>query len=535
MGVLIGLDIADKFFGKYAWWYNYVWYASDYLLAAVGVSAAIRLIRLFIRKKIVFTAMTLCIFFVLLILNIPLSKNLSGETTQQVRCALDHYLTSDPSTTQTTCFLGYPMRQYTMMIWPTVLWGRSLMALNAGGSIYFIIGLLLFSYGSLLYLEGNKRRDILVSIALVCMLHIRFIHHFLFYFEQSIFPLSFALMGIGLFFWYLSGYKRDSAILVMVPVIQHMVYVYTPMIAFIGLYILGLIYLLFYVYSGRTHKFFMSFLLFGFVSMFCMTLFYRHDVHIAGQQTPLKNASESISQTVRHILFPETLVKSYMSPVIVFVFIGMIVAMVSGVFGIKMVIIGLWILATFIISVLSRGYTKYPVDFSMHRSIVTLPVIMASIIYAVKNTDFKMKMHVFLVLYVFLIGTGFWYHFIVLSARNPSPVYEVIRAVYAMKKINPGINTSAALTVLDEKVQPLMSVMDYSRYFIPELTDVKYESAESLFPQCQLASVSGYMMMHHDHPCYETFSRSANRDSSWYSVEFAVAENDMATLFVNVQ
>jgi hypothetical protein len=56
----------------------------------------------------------------------------------------------------------------------------------------------IFASGSLNYLGYGGAGNLVTAFLLASIPHFLYVNHFLFFFEQSIFPFSFGLMGAGL-------------------------------------------------------------------------------------------------------------------------------------------------------------------------------------------------------------------------------------------------------------------------------------------------------------------------------------------------
>ena len=196
------------------------------------------LVRFSFQRKSFFILFVLIIWIGLIGFWAQDSRSLSGETTQETACAISHLTQSPDKGLHHTCLFGYPARQYLPQATASLLFDRSLVVVNLAGSMYFIIGLFIFASSCVDFLGKTRRADLFTAIAIALLFHFKFLNHFLFHFEQSIFPLSFGLMvaGLGLPLLHHKNTALNWGLLGVVVLL--LVHSYTPSLVLLGLVIL---------------------------------------------------------------------------------------------------------------------------------------------------------------------------------------------------------------------------------------------------------------------------------------------------------
>lgn len=91
-----------------------------------------------------YTLTIIIIFVILLTFNFFSNKTISGETTQETACVLNHIAHSVDRGFHQTCLFGYPAKQYYLTAIPSLLFGREKWTLSLGGSLYFLLALPIF-------------------------------------------------------------------------------------------------------------------------------------------------------------------------------------------------------------------------------------------------------------------------------------------------------------------------------------------------------------------------------------------------------
>jgi hypothetical protein len=503
---------------------GYLWIIADISLLAAGVYSLIVALKNTISGKLFFTTITLAAFIALLILNVPAGTSLSGETTQEISCALD--ILADKSVQNgfhQSCFLGYPARQYLMMVWPTFILGRSLIALNLGGCLYFIIGISIFCAGITKYLKPVKHRDLIIAITLAALFNFRLFNHFMFYFEQSIFPLSIGFAMVGVLFWYRVRYSI-LPLLISVPILIHTTYIYTPAIALVGLAAVVMIYLLFLKNIPVMHKFLLVLNLLIVIISLMISLSYRADVRLNSANQSTAKIISQMQAAVLNIFSPPDINNAYITPVFVFPFLILLLTMAVGVWGWQISAISIWIIAALVFAVIFQGYAEYIVSFKLHRAMVLIPILLGCLVEILSRYGnilrYRLWLCAFFSVFVFGIYNVNW----ILSKKTVNPHYPVISAINLIKddKIQPPIQNIGFIDEKDDGV--MVSLTDTAKYFLPGYSIVFLKQDEAI-PECRLnRKLNWYLIINSAHPCFDSINIQISEGSNHKYSKFTLGE-----------
>ena len=202
-------------------------------------------------KKLLLPFIFLCIFgfFAFQIGNYGFS-DLSYESTQEVVAGLKALEQPDWNYAGKG-FTGYPVKQYIINAIPTLIFGRKFFALNLGFALPFLSGL------TLLFIELrklSKRLGIDEKYSLFPVFVISFcpfIDEFYYIFEQTITPVSYTMIVIALFLRLLR--TRSLMTFSMLTISACMLpFMYTPALAFMGLFTVMMIYHAVRVITGKS-------------------------------------------------------------------------------------------------------------------------------------------------------------------------------------------------------------------------------------------------------------------------------------------
>lgn len=478
-----------------------LWLVNFLLILFFGLWAFLFLINKAINKKCVLSLLLLVVNIILISNGSFNYKNVSGETTQEIACMLNHLKNSPDWGFNQTCLFGYPARQYLVPSLPSVIAGRSVFALNFGGSIYLILGLIIFSAGLIKYF-GEKIGNISSAIFLASIWHVHYIIHFTFAYEQSIFPFSLGLITSGFFMSYLEEKK-----LFYLPLIMFMLFVlinaYTPALAF---YFLSILVLLYYLFKGekikQKHKLIIIIMISTTLLSLLKTFRLRYDIEIFDSNSTEINLGGDLLRGIKHLLFL-TDSPNYVSPVFHFIFILTIFSGLIGLLGPKFIIFSLWMIGLYIVSLTVKGYAYYHVPFRLHRSIVGFPIFfilttkITKIIYSEKT-----KSIIYLAIGVISV-TSFYYFCDYFQNRGEDKNRDF--AIW-ISEFQQNYDTKS-LYVTPEVSQEFLSYYDSLLYFSPNL-----EIIETEIENCQLTTnFNSVLLMNKQNNCQMAF----NQLSEW--------------------
>lgn len=455
------LTIKYPFFGKVG---TVLWLISWFFIFLFAVKQFIELIKLIWTKKLFWTLILILLLGGIVLFNTTNPKNISGETTQEINCMLTHFETSADWGFQKTCLFGYPARQFIIPALPSLVFGRSLFALNLGGAVYFIIGLIVFASGLLSSLGKNKTGDIIVAIILSFIFHIYYFNHFMFYYEQSIYPFCFALLTGGMFLHYFTKPSLNTLTLVGLSSL-YLTFSYTPGVPAYYLLILVLFLLLINHKSLFTHKILIAGIILISLFSYILSLKFRNDINLIQLTQTTINIKQDLLTTLNHLLLQKN-GNPVVSPVFNLIFLSTIFLSLFFVFGWPMFIGAVWILSVIIFSVVSKGYTYYGVDFRFHRATVVFPVLFIMIISIIKPYLKKIEHlnKLLIVFLLFMIVTGVLFQKQYLTNKQPSDHFNII------KQLSLKFSTDKSIKLyFDSNLSTnYISLNDQLQYFLPK-------------------------------------------------------------------
>jgi len=155
-------------FGYYLWLISFVPFI---ILAALNIR---ELLIHNVLKYMPLSFLVLLILLLTLFLGVFDSRNSNFETTQSMHCALNHILGSSDTGYLQTCLFGYPSRQFYVPSLPSLLFGRSLILLNIGTFLMFVVGMIIFYTELLKHFSHVKNVDILIAFLSSLLPHFYF-------------------------------------------------------------------------------------------------------------------------------------------------------------------------------------------------------------------------------------------------------------------------------------------------------------------------------------------------------------------------
>ncbi|MBU4210670.1 hypothetical protein KKC08_00465 [Patescibacteria group bacterium] len=476
--LLVIIDIFSiKFlpFGKFG---TYLWFFS-YLYVAIFACKCFWEIILYIpKKKSIFTSALIIFLLFIIFKNIPLATNLSGETPQEIACALNHIEQSPDKGFRQTCLFGYPARQYFLPTLPSLFFGRSLINLHTGGALYFILGLIIFSSAILKYFNFSLFGDLVGALILSSFFHIDFFNRLLFSFEQSIFPFSFALIISGLFLHYIKD-KKNTPLFLFAFILYYLIFSYTPSLSLFFFSLMIIFCLFFNKNINKKQKYFFIFLFISSLLLFLISLGFRNDIQITGD----KNITELTSDLLlafKHLIF-QTMGINFVSPVFNFIFIFLILSPLFLFWQNSLA--SLWAIAVLVIAVISRGYCYYGVDYRLHRALIIFPILFTNFVIILKKLKITKNKYIIKILcayLIFFLSTGYIYQNQYLNTKlsgQQTLHFNFIKKLEKILAIDPK-NKYKTLYFTDKAHKEFVSINDSLQYFIPNLHRQKLEQTD---------------------------------------------------------
>ncbi|MBP9814008.1 hypothetical protein KBC80_02335 [Candidatus Woesebacteria bacterium] len=475
-------------------------------IAAFTLVQGINLVKTSIHQRSPFALLTIGLFLFLCATNIQSIYSINGENTQEIACALTQLQQSSDWGYRQSCLFGYPTRQFIVPAIPSLLFGNSLAALNIGGAIYFILGLILFCRGIQVYVQDSRKGDALTLLIFGSLLHFHYINHFLFLFEQSIFPLSFALAGCGIWLMYLRT-KLHTYLIPLTLLLFVIVFSYTP-----SLVLLPLSYGAILWQSRRNQT--QWFKILGLVIvvltaiMILSSFMFRSDIKL-GHQYPggIPSALGEIGLAIKHLamhIYPTPFTTWAMTPI----YIILLLAPLLGLFGRVPQLIALWCFGVFCISIYAKGFSYYHIEFRMHRSMVMLPVLLTLWIHLFN----KYRSYIPLAFIIFaafgITISGLQNYKTTQLARPISQQYKFLRW-YASQKISQ--DTTLYLLSAQTPKNNFISMRDISQYFIPHLA---INNSYKLPANCSVNDIEGIFLLQETDRCSNTLRQMLTQDET---------------------
>jgi hypothetical protein len=448
------------------------------------------LVRSSFQQKSFFTLFVLIIWIGLIGFWAHDSRSLSGETTQETACAINHLTQSPDTGLHQTCLFGYPARQYLPQAVASLLFGRSLAVVNLAGSIYFLTGLLIFASSCVDFLGKSRRADVFTASAIALLFHFKFLDHFLFHFEQSIFPLSFGLMVVGLGLSLMNRHHTALHWGMLGMVVLLLVHSYTPSLVLLGLIIPASLASL---VKRTTRSFLGVWLLAVCVLAVVLSLLYRQDLSFTSDsQRTAQELVRDVIQAHTHLVIGNE-APAFASPLAQGVFIAFLLSLLVGLQGKKFLYVGWWAYAVIILAVISKGYSYYAVDFRLHRSMVIVPPLLASAMILIKPHIGKFSLKHALFVFVVVVCSGAAYANVQVARRPINTHFEVIKQIKAFETAS---EQTLLVTQKASESDNLISLHDTAVYFLPTLSVRTVSEAEQEDATCgELAETAELLLI----------------------------------------
>ncbi len=466
-----------------------LWFISYALLFIFTIKCLWFILQKTIKKESLITLITLSVWLVIIIIHLTNWASLSGETTQEINCTLNHFQNSSDWGFNKTCLFNYPARQYFLPTLPSLVFGRSLLNLNLGGSLYFVMGIIIFAAGSIKFFNSKFVGDILSGILLSFIFHIYFVNHFLFLFEQSIFPFSLALAASGLFLMYLR--EKSKELLFLCGIINlYLIYSYTPSLALIFLIIAVLIHQAFHHAKLRKE---LIFIILITLSSFFISLSTRGDINLVEANRPHLQVIEDTTRGIVHLIFSDQGTPT-LSPFLNIFFLLFVFSSLTFIFGWKSAAISTWFIGVIMLAVASKGYTYYGIDFRLHRATVIFPVFLATVAIIMQKTlSLINKLHPLLfVIWLFFLATGFQFQNEFLKSRPTSAHVKIIDYINRHAFIG---QDEPATIYIDSRLTSYISLNDTLQYFFPHAVTVFNQDGKCGFIKENTARKMLYLAM----------------------------------------
>lgn len=502
---------------------NLNWILSYLLITIFSLFCLIKILQFSFKKKKFFSLLALSVLISLALYESFQLRNVSHETTQQVACVLNEKYFGEKF--NSSCFLGYPARQYLIQALPSFALGRSVFSLNLGGLLYFIPAILIFIAS---YLKFNKNEngseDRVIGIGIMLLLQFHYLNHFLFhFFEQSIFPLSLGFLNLGLLNFYKDNHDKKYLLLFVIS-LQHLIFAYTPALALVPLLIAFLLYI--NLKKERKIKNILAVVIVILITLssFLVSGKYRTDIRIFKPDRPKtlfdQTSINDIQTTITHLFIkPQGVV--FAQPFIMLMLISfMLLISFKNRFHFLVLF---WAITTIIISTQSNGYNFYGLDFRAHRVMVVIPVFIyyfvlffTKIFKSKKSSQIINFISVFMMLFLIIFGLKNNRLYMNTQATDD----RTLLSLWLQKNISS--TQPLKIYIIDPKpYQDFISINDKLQYFQPQLKAIITSQTEYCFYG------EGVYITDQSSSCYPWYQRTLIK----HGEEFIDTKNHRLSIF----
>lgn len=525
--LIVITDLLSKFYPSLSFTGVFLWYISYIYLFIYAAGCAFFILR----RSIKAGGWPILLFFLSLGFlfwkyTFPLSS-ISAEATQEINCALNQLTGSADRGWRENCLFGYPSRQYFLPALPSLIFGRTLANLQIGGSLYIIIGLVIFTSSLFSILKPGIKSGLLVTLILSSAFHFYFFNHMTFLFEQSIFPAALMFAAIGAFVHYFSS-RNNLHLMLLAFIMLYLIFSYTTSLAGFLLILSALLYLFFFDSKSLPTRFLIAGIILFSLYAFLMSFSFRKDIILFPFQpvTSSINITDDLSSAFSHLFFGNLKIP-YLSPVFTFIFISITFLGLLFTFGLLPFFLSVWMTAVIILSVISQGYSYYVIAFRLHRSLVILPVFLTLLAYLVIRFKIQISYRILTGLLVLILGSGLYYADSLLSVRDTNKHYPFISWISENNiRIQPG-----KLYLLNgtNKYNNFDSLNDTLQYFLPQL--VSNSVYNITISECRdILSNQGLAVLPPDDSCID-YLKNTSYPNSQYIGDFPVDSGTLLSVF----
>ncbi len=519
--LLVFLELVSFFSPEVGGIGMYLWMLVSILILFFSVYSFYYFYKNVLDKHKIFIFVAWFTMFVFTIYNATKNSNISYETTQEAACLLGFIDELGDKGFQQSCFLGYPARQYLMLVLPTMLFKPSHILLNIGGSLYFLAAQFFWGVGLYKFfkLRGNYP-SFLSALGLMLLLHFFYFNHFLFHcFEQSQFPLSLSMAFWGLYLWKISD-SQNWHLPLLGLLLLFIIQSYTPSLAFFFLALLLLLNLYRY---GESKKLIFIIVIGGLSSLF-FSLTFRSDIKVMSENHG--NISFLLNEgwfLVKHLFWKAQGFRSYSS---IIGKIVMVLALFSPFFkkSKKIILLVFWIIFTMFVATISQGYSFYGLDMRAHRSIVVLPTAIILALVTLQHISKKLQVNGRFLSVVFIIITisGIWY---AQSYLLPKPIHHYLHLFNYLQKNIKNVDEVELLVFTEKSNKNFISLDDSLKYFYPHLKKV-----ETFYDELGKYAENNRCVL-----IIEESEKSSVPDSFVYSGEIMLNSNRQYIIFTTIE
>lgn len=422
---------------------------------------------------------TLVAIITLIFTNIANPKSVNNQTSLDITCGLVHLEESQDYGFGKTCFFGYPARQFLIPATIANSFTPNLFILNLGIAVYAITALIVFAVGALKYLHHKENANIIVSFALIILLHIHFVNQSLFFFEQSVLPLLFGLMGVGFTLSYL-GTKKSYYLAYIGLILYFLAFSFIPAIGLIIWFIGILWWIILKNHSKKTDIYLLSLYSITTVCAVIFSFIIRSDLGLLLSNMNLFSMFIDFWRGLTHLfLNTEGINGEFVSPMFHGIFLVSFILLLAYYKNKLLFYTGLWIAFIFVISMVLQGYTFQPISHRVQRAIVIFPALIFVYVYLSTHLPKLTNSVRYLALVIFFLYfiTGFYYSANYLYERPSDSRYETIMEIKKLEAFSD--KDYKRIIFVNSNQDRALSLLDYQTdYFMRHKEFVYHEKLD---------------------------------------------------------
>ena len=404
--------------------------------------------------------------------------DINPDATQQIASGLVSFDQIDWNYTGMS-FLNYPNKQYLIAALPAYLFGRSIITLHMGFSIPFLVGLITLYLGFRKILEIYKLDVLFALIPMYMILTFPFISEYFLNFEQAIFPVSFTMIGLGLFINYILN-PTNIGLFCLTWIGCMLSNIYTPGLASLGLLI---VFMCYYVIEltikliKNNEKNRISIIIMTSISiMFILASF------LIKQFSNNTNTLTMIRDDVDIFSFSiKSCISFCLDKDVIFLGINKLIFIVYIIFSLILfrnlcnIFISLWCLGVIITSNLLLGYTLYEPKWVIQRAMIIIPIFIVglfiNLIKYLKKKNLKYSYQITILIICFYMGIGIYNfnqpHQSFLYFRYVQPIKYMITSIEHDAKDNKITSDTTFNFILYTDNLLYKNLKDYFSFFYP--------------------------------------------------------------------
>jgi hypothetical protein len=338
--------------------------------------------------------------------NIAITE-ISPEASLQVAAGMESFEKPDLNYAG-TAFLGYPNRQYIISALPAKALGRTIFTQQLGFAFPFLLGLLSMYFGLRKWIEKIGGDIRLSVIPILAILVFPFVTEYFIIFEQTIYPISFTMIGIGFFLSFIC--KPNILNIFAISWIGCLLSnCYTPALASLGLLLVFIAVTCFVLYKEpellavKYHNSKLVSKILGvaginIIIFFLATLINKRQ----DRSTQIREQTDILSVAQDGIFSFITDKDAMFMGFLGFIVLTYLLASLFSMLRKKDFIIAIWVTGVFVATFILAGYTSYQPAGIMQRALVVVPVLMIGIsIYLIdwlKTNNIKIRTGIIIIL-----------------------------------------------------------------------------------------------------------------------------------------